>query len=370
MTFCLPQHGSPILIPVLLNNTNPSILRYSVSPLGPAQEEKRGEVERFDLTMKDIKAIEQARLEGLQVARPSSSNSGADEYDEYDDDEEPALDSQRSHNTLQKTQSLVHIRITRPGTVRLERVLDVSNAEARLGYPSQLTIVPCPRVQFVEEERPQDDTRCLGQDPDVQLMIDISGVAPLSLRWFKTINGRRESYLVEGIEGQQDDPAASDPSQQQLVVRSKGVPVKLRVPLAVSLDAAGSHQYALEEVTDAVGNVVPVDGMKAPSTSRSFQVLRRPAVSFKHCGPGNPTSILLDSETPLTISTNEVDPLDGPLDVVLKYHPPTNSENEDRGNKRFKAWKKTLKTQENRRDLTVRASAPGQYTIASVKGKV
>jgi nucleoporin POM152 len=97
-------------------------------------------------------------------------------------------------------------------------------------------------------------------------------------------------------------------------------------------------------------------------------VLRRPTVSFKHCGVGTPTS-LIGSDVPLTISANEADSFDAPWEISLKYQPPTNVDG-NKGGKRFKAWTKTLKTQGSSQELSIRANTPGDYTIVGVHGKV
>lgn len=320
--------------------------------------------EYIDLSGKEIKAFEKARLDALQIARPSTTPS-QDDYDEYDDDEDTSpSDTPFSRSHLQKTQSLVHIKVSRPGKIRLERVLDSSNAEARVRYSPDVVVAPCPSVSFVPDSHDKDNVRCVSQDPEVQLMIDISGVPPLSLRWYKSINGRRESYLVEGIEGDYDSTQIS----------RKGVPQKFRVPLTVSLESTGNHVYALEEVMDLVGNIVRINPHNTTSgnseSMRTFQILRRPTVSFKHCGPGNPTWILIGSEAPLTIAAQDADDSDAPWEVVVKYQAPITSEGDDKSLKRLKPWKKTLSTQGSRRDMTLHANAPGQYTITSVKGKV
>lgn len=375
LTFCLSSPGDVTLVPVLLNNTNPSSLRYSLTPLGQSRDDG---AEYFDLSSKELKAIEQARLDALQVAKPSALSIDDDEYDEYDDDDDDDESNGRNdeQSSLQKTQSLVHIRLTKPGTVRLERILDASGIESRLVYPAEVMVVPCPRVAFVGDNNL--DIRCAGEDPDHQLMIDISGVAPLSLRWFKMINGKQESFLVEGIESSHDAELERTGME---VTRRRLIPSQLQVPLSVSSDTVGTHLYALDEVMDAVGNIVRV-GSDLPSstsgqgesfsttTTRSFQVLRRPAVSFKHCGPGNPTPLLIGSEASLTISANDADSFDLPLEVTVEYQPSQESDSDSLDTKRSKSWKKTLSTQGNRRDVNIQAGAPGEYTIEKVKGKV
>ncbi|KAG5647752.1 hypothetical protein DXG03_008475 [Asterophora parasitica] len=360
LSFCLSPPENFVLIPVILNNTNVAELRYSITPLG--HDDARAEV--VVLTAKDLKSIEQERLDALQVSRPAVAINGSDDYDEYDDDNDATREPPHSHSSLQTTQSLVHIRLSKPGTVHLESITDQSRVQARLSYSSAITVAPCPSVEFVDNEPAKDNVRCGGPDSELQLMIRVHGVPPLSLRWLKTINGRREHFLVEGIEN-------NDHQEQTTAIVKHGVPQELKIPLTISLDTPGTYLYALEEVIDSVGNAVRVgsDGTAGTAlsiaqtrTTRSLVVLRRPAVSFKHCGPGSPTSLLIGNEAPLSIGVNDSDDFDSPWEVSLKYQPPLDSEG-GKLNKRYKPWKKTLKTQGSRRDLNVRANAPGDYTI-------
>jgi nucleoporin POM152 len=388
LSFCLAAPENFVLIPVLLNNTNLHGLKYSLTPLGH-DGMGPGKVEYIDLTAKDFKAIEQSRLDGLKSSRPSSSTTrDSEEYDEYDEEDN---ESQTSHSSLQTTQSLIHIRLTKPGTLRLERVFDSSNIDARLAYPASVTVVPCPRVEFFDDELPKEDVRCSGEDSELQLMIDTYGISPLSLRWLKTVNGIREHFLVEGIESR---PEHDDVQGDKISSRSSpeiddrvgntdrtvtAVPQDIKIPLTISLDVPGTYVYALEEVVDGVGNVIRVgaDGLLAnPSsnsqtkTTRSLVVLRRPTISFKNCKLGAPTSLLIGSEATLPISMNNADDFDSPWEIQLKYQPPIDADNGTKGNKRFKPWRKTLTTQGNRKELNIRATAPGDYTIVGVRGKV
>ncbi|KAJ7925924.1 hypothetical protein B0H13DRAFT_1973892 [Mycena leptocephala] len=354
-TFCLAEPGAFALIPVLLNNTDVSTLRYSLTPLGYKPDSGLEKIEHFQLSSKELKAMEESRLAKLRPSASITQRDQEDEYDEYDDDNsESASESPDSSSTLQKTQSLVHIKLAKFGTVRLEQVIDSSNVEARLAYPSEVTVVPCPRVEFIEDTTAA--VRCAGQDQDLELMIDIRGVPPLSLRWFKVVNQRPEHFIVEGI----DSDLADGNGKAQ--TRRKGEPQELKVPLTVSLTAPGTYFYALEEV---IPNLDP----SAPNTktTRSLVVLRTPTISFKNCGPGSPASLLIGSEAQLSISTNDADVLDAPWEISLSYKPPTSDDTSTA--RRFYPWKKTLATIGSRRELDVRASAPGEYTILGVKGK-
>ena len=357
--FCLETPGSAVLVPILLNNTTPIGIRYTLLPLGHGEgQEIIGKVETHDLNVKDIRAIEQSRQESLELTRTNANKRDVNDpdYDEYDDDEEEDS-TESSANALQKSQTLVHVRVTKPGTLHLERVLDFANVDARLAYPLEVVIAPCPKVEFVPDDISRgENIRCAapgvvsghkGSTPgeDINFNLDIFGVPPLSLRWYEDVNGRREYFAVEGIVGDQTRGISE-------------VPQKLQIPLTVSLGAIGSHTYTLEHVVDRYGNsLTPVPSF---TTTRTITVLRRPSVSFKTCRPGRPSSLLIGFETPVVITTHSSDPSDGLWDVDVRYTP---------SNKRHKAWEKQLTTQDSTKDITLHASAPGEYTILSVKSK-
>ncbi|KAI0274973.1 hypothetical protein BC834DRAFT_839954 [Gloeopeniophorella convolvens] len=377
--FCLNSPSSTVLIPVLLNNTNPTSLRYSITPLGYT-ESSGGKVDSVTLSARDLKAIDNARLEQLQVAKTSPQRQDYDDYDDYDDEyaNDDSGDSQSSLPRLQKTQSLVHIRLSKPGILRLRDVSDPSGVDARIIYPSEVTIAPCPQAQFVDGDplARGDNIKCaaaglntLDGEKDVRLDLSIFGVPPLSLKWFKEINGRREYFVVEGIEsGHISDSEPSTPTSS---------PQEVRVPLTVSAEAFGAHIYVLESVTDALGNVEGLSSSWPPSKSsdlsnskisRSLQVLHRPNMAFKGCGPQKPASLRTGSNVSLLIHTHEADDLDSPWDVKVRYQPPTDESGKSI-NKRLRPWQQIIHTLPGKRDLNVDADAPGDYTIVDIKGK-
>ncbi|KAJ8473071.1 hypothetical protein ONZ45_g16430 [Pleurotus djamor] len=76
-THCLSSQSSTVLIPVLLNNTNPQHLKYSISPLNAHEQTERTEM--FDLSAKELKAIEQSRLDALQLLRVNDASLNSDD---------------------------------------------------------------------------------------------------------------------------------------------------------------------------------------------------------------------------------------------------------------------------------------------------
>lgn len=393
-TFCLVP-GQSILVPVLLNNTNPVNLKYTLTPLG-YEEDASGEqeksrsavskVEKFELSAKDLKAVEHSRQESLQIARTAASakrDPDDYDYDEYDDGEEEEVVPTHGSSALQKSQSLVHIRITKPGALRLEDVLDASGVEARLIYPTDVPIVPCPNAAFAGHNviDPSDNMRCAapglksGAGEELELKIDVYGVPPLSLKWHRGINGKHEPFMVEGIEGEDFHAHRSNGDKWRLAGSGRRAPQQLSVPLTVNLDSLGTHSYVLESVSDALGNVMhagahvgPVGASHHDLTTRSITVLRRPSVSFRHCGVGQPASLLIGSETALTLAMKESDGLDAPWDVDMKFTPLAD-EDVSKSYKKLKPWTKTITSPGDRKEFTLQANAPGEYSIVGVKGK-
>jgi len=387
LNFCLSPSTGFVLIPIVLNNTNLSGLKYSVTPLGFSQTTHTGKIDIHDLNLRDLKVAERVYQEKLQAATQAGPARNTDDYDEYDDEDDDT-GSQSTHSKLQKSQSLVHIMLSRPGIVHLERVYDTAFADARL-LASEAVVVPCPQVAFAKDEGPaQESIRCAGQDPSVQLKINVHGVPPLSLRWLRTINGVREQFLVEGIEGDhKDDEHIHDRKADETHSDSLAHAVTLgaisrvpaaqdvAVPLTVSLDRPGTYLYALEEITDGVGNIIRVgidaeapatDSLTKTKTTRSFMVLQKPAVSFSHCSYDTPASITIGSQSSVKIRSLQVDTFDLPLNLDLNYQPPTE---DHKSGKKLKPWKKALKLQGDDRGFTFLVDTPGEYKIAGVKGK-
>lgn len=314
----------------------------------------------------------------MQVARPNNPPSNGEKVYEYDDEDEDDEASTRSAlpSNLQSTQTIVHIPVNKPGgTVRLERVLDTTNAAARLAHPLEVVVVPCPTAEFSPETVADTNVRCAGQDKDLKLEIDIVGVPPLSLRWYKEVNGKREHFLVEGIEGTnraQETHAEVDGHTKKITRAVE----RVSVPLTASLDVRGTYTYILEEVIDGVGNAVSIappashqHGVNGPS-SRFVAVLRRPSMSFKHCAPGLPASILIGGETSLSIATVDADGLDAPWEVSLRFKPSSDADNNSAAGKKMKAYTKKINTVDTRREVSLRANSPGEYIITGVKGRV
>jgi len=196
--FCLQNANDAVLIPIVFNNTRPAQITYSISPLS-----NEGSKAVVHLGGRDLKQIEKARsdaLTALENAEPEEEDLDDDYYENTDSGKQLPLIVRSAANSeygLERTEVLQHIKVTKPGIVRLERALDQSNADVRL-RPTEVTVVYCPKVEFVVNEN-VEGRRCVGMGETLDLKV--YGVTPLTLKWHREVSGRRENFLVEGIEG-------------------------------------------------------------------------------------------------------------------------------------------------------------------------
>lgn len=333
-------------IPVLLNNTTPKYLQYSLQDFGEPFESRK----TFNLTSKDLKQIATHKSQ-QRFAR------GALDYDTFDEDLEeeeefdfasgsgntiaqrligydgtydsdsargtsvdapvfpgsPRENSFLRHIKLEKTQAIWSFNVNRPGIIRIERIIDKSDADVRMPSPraenARIVVVPCPSATFHHTEQ---ETRQLAQkrkqsgkgaltaglvqdacqqgteENSLPLSVDVFGFAPLKLTYSRSIGkGKRESRSIEGIapdgailashtekgagsaaKARKSGADNDGPASQQLVLGHTAPhgpllkPQVLSVPLSMPLTTIGMHQYRLEKVTDACGNSVDFSALR------------------------------------------------------------------------------------------------------------
>ncbi|TFK40586.1 hypothetical protein BDQ12DRAFT_459576 [Crucibulum laeve] len=369
---CIPGSSQSAFIPLLLKGGKVAGVRYSFTSLEVGENSR--EIQFVELGKKDFKASE--RLRNSQI-RQSSLARGGDFQEEF---------SKYSRAGSWEHETVVFIRISKPGTLRLERVLDDGKIDFRILYPSEMTIAQCPRMEFTHEPSYQlENIRCLGHNPDVQFVVELFGLGPLIFKWSRTVDGVKDDFRVEVIDHDNVNHSGGESRQRPIgsnqfsstsgaqAIRSDH-PQKFRVPLKISLDRPGEHIYTLEEVTDGIGNTVhierdrfsPHDTASITKSTRLFTVLRRPTAAFKDCGV---SSMLIGSGTTLVVSTNASYAFDSPLDVLVRYKPAETAVYVPTRRSRASPWEKSFMPRGNSRELNVEAIAPGEYTIIGVQGK-
>ena len=204
-----------MLIPIILNNTKTaSLVQYSIAPLGD-----KGPRDYINVTSRELNKMQSAAAAHFAEHDRllGSSEADYDDDDDDDDDDDHAIRARTAQSQLkmipsssraaylarkklEKTQSLIYLRLTRPGFVRLERILDSSHADVRIwrysGQPDT-TVVECPSAVFKSEDLA--NLQCTGTAKEIH--INVRGTAPLTLRWHRVIDGKKAQFTVEGIEG-------------------------------------------------------------------------------------------------------------------------------------------------------------------------
>lgn len=145
------------------------------------------------------------RIGQEQVKKIVLSNDSEDEDDydaeDLDDNNDSENRGQRltMYPVLERTQSVIHLPVDKPGLVRLENVRDTIADNAARILSDQIFVVRCPKAEFVGETPSVADMKCVNSEE--QFLIRVFGMPPLSLRWRREINGRKEFFNVEGIDG-------------------------------------------------------------------------------------------------------------------------------------------------------------------------
>lgn len=165
---------------------------------------------------------------------------------------------------------------------------------------------------------------------------------PLALTWTREVQGRRDEFIVEGIEGGEANTKEVSGSGARTIP----------IPLSVELDKLGKHTYTLESVSDAHGNSISLSSNR--KTQRSFTVLRRPEVSFANCAAGKPVALRKGDSAHLRLRAHASDEKDAPWDVII-VGPKT-------------AQRRSIRMKSNVA-LDVDVREPGEYTIVDVKGQ-
>lgn len=197
---------------MLFNNTAPSSIRYSLSPLKDPTSKTFVDVHSRELrSLLERRTRSGSHQGGFHQDNEEESPDGAfeREFEEHDhlsskkqiQDSSTGSGASGPYPPLQKTQSLWYIRVNKPGVVRLEGASDRGSSDAVRIRNVETTVVHCPSVRFIGAPKDARDTmvRCTGSEE--QLSLKVFGVPPLSLQWQREAGGKREQFSVEGIDG-------------------------------------------------------------------------------------------------------------------------------------------------------------------------
>ena len=309
--YCITNPSStsaqPILLPILLNNTSPAQLTYTLSPLPGDDFEPR----RITVLSKHLVRPSQPEHNPSQgqliddelpswlsgVVQPSSAPAPL----RHQIPGAPADPDQ-----LAASQSVVYLPVSGLGVVRLVGMLDTDSRPVRIRRRKEnegVKVVACPEAGFAARETQVDTCLVPGAVPETRpLGLQVRGFEPLEVHWAATSGqGQAQRTKRDKLAG----------------IRNGHGAVEGRVPLPINatLASAGTQVFTLESVRDACGNQVnfPVDrvpekGLLPETTnSRSFTVHPPPAVVFGGaCGRGQDISLLVGGKGSVEVQVTNI----------------------------------------------------------------
>ncbi|GAA5938494.1 Pom152p [Sporobolomyces koalae] len=409
--FAGSQASDPTLIPLLLNNTSPSKLTYSLTSLTDPESTREITVPVSQL-VKPRKhhlphhhyqqhAIKDSSDEDDDLAlaaqwslTPAHSRPNADKNLHHplpdssasssassrlstsrDSNAEHALDSSDPLSSLSPSQSLYYLPVSTPGRVELVSIIDTDGHPIRIrrkrspsatsptSYESTL-ISHCPQAGFDLQGQDATQHRCL-VDPSsfvaeetVSLGLTVHGHEPLKVQWYSRQGdpktGFKKIETLEGIVGPTSDREA-----------------RIQVPLNVSLSTSGQTHYYIDRVTDSHGNEVTYSAGGAPLleqtvATRSVVVHRPPEVMFAgECSKGEEVQLLHGRKKKLHIRIGGLQEEEQyHAQVGLKFTPiaaPSGSHVAETG------W--TRQIEAKGRNVEIEVDQQGRYEIVSVQSR-
>jgi nucleoporin POM152 len=212
-SICIPPHLGYAFVPVLFNNSDPSQITYTLTehisdpstkslPSGTVILKKKDILTRIDWSQS-----ESPSEEGGSVVTTLSEDEAFDL--EFGESEDPRVVAQNHHQQshhqkafpeLQRTQLLRWIKVTKPGTIKLENVVD-GKTDVRL-REVEVPIVVCPIAQFVgsgeQEVAIAEKVLCRGDSEELVMLM--KGVPPMRLEYQRVLGNNREETTVEGLD--------------------------------------------------------------------------------------------------------------------------------------------------------------------------
>ncbi|KZT54109.1 hypothetical protein CALCODRAFT_500232 [Calocera cornea HHB12733] len=333
MRYCFAAGHKSISIPVLVNNTVPHSIKFSIESLDDASDIRYISVDRHGLG-------------NLALVQRYPSGMPEEEFGP-EPPQRKVIESNPEGQTplqLEDTKGLVYIKVDRPGIVRLDSILDSEDEEIHIAGGT-ITIPECPNVSLeVDSREPHAIPKCQGDTFEGTLVV--KGMPPLSVHYWREFDGKREDLYANGID---DD-----------LNTSRGAQV-IQVPVPLELPKAGSYSYGLTSVTDGLGNTVTEGHLPSASLSSfTVNVLSQPNVQWTTCSVERPRSMAKGASMSLPLRVSNGNASDAPWDVQIQHISPDGKASKQLRPVSFH----TLRTQ------SIEVTEPGDYTLTGVGGKL
>lgn len=335
-SFCLNSSVTQLEVPILINQTEPVEIELLRIDLDTNQNEtiivKKGELRNV-----------------LKKARKSVKHA---------DPADPLV----LRHTVKKT-----------GVYLLKRVLDQSKLEVR-PRASSVVVAACPQARV----KPTGNNRCRNDLSNVAL--EVEGVPPLRIKYRTNVNRRpREATELQGLQPDEyNSPLGRHTSQALILSKREDVSwaqsQRVTVPLNETLTHSGPWSYAVEEVSDALGNSVSYVGYdeedrpkQKASAVQTFQVHERPTANLRGCSPQTPLQVPRGAVTPLPVQYGSTgrDALDSPHTLEYLFTPEADLQPDGDHSPNAELKRQVMRTSREKPVI----SASGLYTLKSVSSE-
>ncbi|KAF2399953.1 hypothetical protein EJ06DRAFT_549357 [Trichodelitschia bisporula] len=251
-SFCLGGPKYSIELPIQINQTNPVLIELERIDFETAENET------IIIKSSEIKKLRSKALGGKKALDPSS----------------PVL---------------LRYPVKKTGRYVFQKIIDESKLEVR-PRPSEVMVVTCPQARVL----PASANKCRGELSDISL--EVYGTPPLQVKYRKMVNDNPVAASFQSIQPE-DFVSPFTKKQSPLLTKSGEADFswaraqKVVVPVSEQLFSSGRWSYAIEEVTDVLGNVVSyathLDDLekpkaKLPEVLQVFTVHERPRIYFSN----------------------------------------------------------------------------------------
>lgn len=287
-SFCLDKNQPEVHIPVRFNATDPIFIQLNKFDFDTSESSTQ------NFTKKDIRR--------LRMATPP----------------ENIEDNRLSYYSLP---------VSEPGLYRIHQVTDASKLNIRL-YRSDVLVSVCPSASISGKES-DGVHRCIGDTSSPK--ITVNGVPPFKIKYTESINGEEKSsnvqtsalnhVVVPHVQGS-NKPFFWKKSESLSWASSQPIDFDIKT----SLGLKGEWTYYVDEVEDALGNVVNYNkkfnerrDFYPEDLTYRFTVHSRPQINFHGCSPEKPIRLRKGSAAKLPIAIGGVSQDDGPFTADFEY---------------------------------------------------
>jgi nucleoporin POM152 len=288
--FCIGGTVHQIQLPIQINQTNPILIELLRVDLDTAETE--------------VITINQGNLKKLRKA---------------------AIKAQHPRDA--SSPLLLHYPVKKSGQYMLQKIVDETKLEVRPRI-SNTVVVPCPSARILQTS----GNKCRGELSNISF--EVIGTPPLKVKYRKLVNDIAVESSFQSI--QPDDfisPFARNPGTLTKLGDSDvswARAQRIVVPVSETLFNSGRWWYGIDEVQDAMGNVLnykanvdDYDQPRAKTTEQQqlFSVHERPRVSLRGYGERG-----CDPQHPLRVAKGDKDKLpikfdsDGKGEIVETAH--------------------------------------------------